>query len=840
MGGAVAQVRDPSVGGDAMPGLHRRTLLARTAGTAAAAALPGALAAGCGRSLVPAAAQPEPPLVHYRMPYGSAALQPGPALERTYDEMALLAALQGIVNRDAPRLYVLGVTGPGAQDLDAFWWARMAELGWSVAKARPTQAKDLQELLGMFGHRTRGLVVWDPAVPATQNVAATLAGVLDLLPVAQRKAPAGLAKEPLWQQLASGAVAPLYGDLVKAGWGVGLRLVHPDGSSMFTGKGTIPGTKLPSTGSAKDDAYIWAKVHYLDTGRTSATHMAYYIDAYWLRNPGAGGTIWNNTLVNHDYFVSERAFFFDLDPWTDEAPVDDPGQKPGTDAATLVSLLQSANRRTGGRHMINVGGFPPWAFKYTNVGKAGGKHGGVATEWTYAETLSSYNAFMEADALGYAGIANASFTRHLPLRSTYPQPPAPDRAALRRRGFLRPDGSVKPARYFAFYVGDFDSPAWLYHIAPTIWNDPARGSLPLSWAFDPNLCLRAAPAMAWTRATATAQDTFVAGDSGAGYLNPGALETPRSSGLPSGMATWAAHCRRFFRQWDLKVTGFIIEGDSPAMGPGGFKAYQTFSPGGIVGQKVPRLGLVDGMPVMAMNTDIGGTPSQAAASVRALFLPESGAQFAVARAVLQTPSWYLAASKGITARASGDTSPPIQVVDLPTLLALVAEHERHGGAPARGRRGAATLTVTAAGLKDAGLRPVSAPDGRWHLGKAGARAAVIFARNPFAPHGDSYFYLRVTPGLFSSPGATPWLQVRYYDAPAGLALQCDYNAATPYTAAGPVTTTGSHRWKTVTWALGGADFKGSQNGGADLRLDAPVGLAIDRVALTNTRPAAGG
>ena len=823
-----------------MPGLHRRTLLARTVQTAAFAALPGTLMAGCGRSLVPAATQPEPPLVHYRMPYATVALQPGPTLERAYDEMALLSALQGIVNRDAPRLYVLGVTGPGTQDLDAFWWARMAELGWSVAKTQPTQAKDLQALLGMFGHRTRGLVVWDPAVPATQNVAATLAGVLDLLPIAQRKAPAGAAKQPVWEKLAFGSVAPLYSDLVKSGWGVAVRLVHPDGSSLFSGKGMIPGTHLPSTGSAKNDAYTWAKVHYLDTGRTSATHLAYYIDAYWLRNPGAGGSIWNNTLINHDYFVSQRAFFFDLDPWPNEAPVDDPSQKPGTDAATLIALLKSANHRTGGRQMINVGGFPPWAFKYTNFGKAGGTHGGVATEWVYAETLSSYNAFMEADALGYASIANASFTRHLPLRATYPQRAAPDRATLRQRGLLQADGSVKPARYFAFYVGDFDSPAWLYHMAPSLWTDPARGSVPLSWAFDPNLSLRAAPAMAWTRATATAKDSFVAGDSGAGYLNPGALEAPRSSGLPSGMATWAAHCRRFYRQWDLKVTGFIIEGDSPGMGPGGLKAYSTFSPGGIVGQKLPRQALSDGMPVLAMTSDIGGSASQAAANVRALFLPEASVQFAVARAVLQSPSWYRAAAEAMTARVSGDTMPPIQVVDLPTLLALVAEHQRHRGAAAVVRKGAASMTVTASGLRDAGLRPVSAPDGRWQLGKAGGRPAMLFTRNPFAPHGDSYVYLRVTAGVFAAHRATLWLQVRYYDAPAGLALQCDYNAATPYTATGSVTTTGSHTWKTVTWTLSAADFKGSQNGGADLRLDAPVGLAIDRVALTERRPAAGG
>ncbi len=349
----------------------------------------------------------EPPLVHYRLQYASVVLTPGPELTRAYDEAALLSALQGIVNRGAARLYVLGVSAPDGSDVDAFWWQRMGELGWTVARRKPYLATSLTELLKMFAHRTRGLVVWDPKVPATASVAATLAGALDLLPVAYRPAPGG--KVPQWQRLAGGV--SLYAQLRAAGFGVAVWLVNRDGSSMFTGKGRIPGTKLPSSGSAKNDAYRWAQVRYLDRGRCAADHMAYYIDAYWLRNPSAGGNFWQNTLVNHDYFVAKRAFFFDLDPWSDETPVDDPGIKPGIDAATLGGLLLSANGRTGRRRMINVGGFPPWQFKYSNFGSAGGAHGPVATEWRYAQTLSGYNAFMEADTY----LANASFTQ-IPAR----------------------------------------------------------------------------------------------------------------------------------------------------------------------------------------------------------------------------------------------------------------------------------------------------------------------------------------------------------------------------------------------------------------------------------------
>ncbi|EQD70078.1 hypothetical protein B1A_06491, partial [mine drainage metagenome] len=49
---------------------------------------------------------------------------------------------------------------------------------------------------------------------------------------------------------------------------------------------------------------------------------------------------------------------------------------------------------------IHIGGFIPWDKKYTKYPGAGGKHGGVATEWEYAYIVSCFNGYMDADALG--------------------------------------------------------------------------------------------------------------------------------------------------------------------------------------------------------------------------------------------------------------------------------------------------------------------------------------------------------------------------------------------------------------------------------------------------------
>jgi hypothetical protein len=94
------------------------------------------------------------------------------------DEQILFAALEGIVNRSSPHLYLEGLRY--AQDFDvdptaATWLHDTVPLG-----ARSVAPNDL---LMHFRSRVRGLVVWDPRLAVdTQNVATTIAGVDGVLP----------------------------------------------------------------------------------------------------------------------------------------------------------------------------------------------------------------------------------------------------------------------------------------------------------------------------------------------------------------------------------------------------------------------------------------------------------------------------------------------------------------------------------------------------------------------------------------------------------------------------------------------------------------------------------
>jgi hypothetical protein len=61
------------------------------------------------------------------------------------------------------------------------------------------------------------------------------------------------------------------------------------------------------------------------------------------------------------------------------------------------------------------------------------------------------------------------------------------------------------------------APSWLYKAVPAFFTDKTRGQVPLGWAFDPNLADRAPQVLVYAYRHATPRDTFIAGDSGAGY-----------------------------------------------------------------------------------------------------------------------------------------------------------------------------------------------------------------------------------------------------------------------------------------------------------------------------------
>jgi GxGYxYP putative glycoside hydrolase C-terminal domain/GxGYxY sequence motif in domain of unknown function N-terminal len=485
-------------------------------------------------------------------------------LYQEYDQQFLVSSLEALVNRDTQQLFVRFFPSP-----DDFWWARMRDPGSWLDGDTVQTVPSLSALLTQYVSYYQGAVVWDTNVPATSNVAAAVAGADNLLVLRYDATPGSV-----YQQLTTGPSAiPIK-----------VWLVNQDGSSLFTGNGTIPGTTLPSSGSAKNDAYRWMVQNYLKAGKLNPTELAYYVDSFCLKVKQVPSA----DRANLDYIMARRGIAFDLDCFGDEIPVDDPGQLMGTDLATLKLILATCNQLSHNNVMISLHGFIPFSYKYsdysTSVWNAGGIHDPVPAEWTMTQLMTSYNVNCDCES---NDVANASFYQHYPLPAVVPQAPFLTKSQLISRGLLAADGSLLPTNYYAFYVGDYDSVAWIYDFMPAYWADPARGTIPLSWAFNPNLADRFAFGLYWLRSNATANDSFVAGDDGAGYINPGMLTVPRSSGLPDAVPLWRARNATYFNQWNLDTVGFVIDGFSPFMTTEALDAYASFAPGGIVCQYAP-------------------------------------------------------------------------------------------------------------------------------------------------------------------------------------------------------------------------------------------------------------
>ncbi len=573
------------------------------------------------------------------------------AARKAWDTLHLTASVQGIVNRDSPRLFIRLMAGP-----DDFWWDYLRnEHGW-LAGRDIVRIDSVQAMLTHFASELKGVVVYRERPWVGSNLASTIAGVED--------------RVALRYDASSGSV-------FRQVLGSGVAFVE-DRLDLFDAEG-VPvwrveqGADNAPSGSDKRDAYLWLKRRCLDTGQVSKQYMGYYIDAFWLTDP-TKSSLPNCTLTNHDFFISQRAMFMDLHVWEDESPVDEPDQPAGTDLKTLRELMRAMHDYSDGG-IIHIGGFTPWAWKYTDHLGAGSAHGGVDTEWKLVKEVSSYNGLIDADALGYSGMTNASFYQHFPLEARYPQNPRPKLADIQRAGHIGANGRVAKKSYVLLYMGDYDSAAWLNQLVPDLWKDPARGTIPCTWAFNPNLDRRAPHAMHYVRTHQSPNDWFITGDNGAGYLNPSMLTAPRPEpDLPDGWERWIRHNIPAYERYDLTITGFLIEGHSPTIGELGMDAYMRFSPDGLVCHRhCGKRGLYRGeMPYVKHTRDIAGTPEEAAATIRGE-LDDRGTQFLFFRSVIQTPGWH---AELIERMMNSETGGRVRFVDPYTFFGLLKLHEK--------------------------------------------------------------------------------------------------------------------------------------------------------------------
>lgn len=521
-------------------------------------------------------------------------------LLRDYDTLILVTTLQGIVNRHRPQLYLIHDRSDGAgPDLDSFWLDVYRQpgqpYGW-LARTEIVRLDSLSQLLETFAGSVQGVVVWDPAVPATLNVATTIAGIENL---AVLRANSAIEAEVTAYLAVQQSLLGLFG---------------PGGRNGQT-----------SSGSAKVEAYLWAKEKYLDTGRANPRFLAYLEDGWpatrYSRQEMTRGGVY---ALERDYVVQQRGFAFDLSPWPDEKPNDDPVQPPGADAAALEAILAAAERQAGGA-LIKVWGFIPWYEKYASPpGNGSSRHSPVDGEWESTWLFSRYGAYLQGgggDVFGLA-LANVSVHKFGSRPARRPFPSAPPEATLVGLGYLTPGGEVAAGRAFImFYAGDYDLAHPVYtllgNLPPAPWLGSGRGQVPIAWGLNPALVEDIPAILGYLYATQSDQDYFVAANSGAGYLNPDALSQ-------LALLRWLWRSRRFYTDYGYNVQGFLLNGKGAAMSQRRLDAFALLAPAGMltpdfeIDEPWPRLQF--GAPLSAVQTEtLPDTPELAVEAVKSAY-----------------------------------------------------------------------------------------------------------------------------------------------------------------------------------------------------------------------------
>lgn len=446
-----------------------------------------------------------------------------------HDIARLITSLQGLINREYETNKVFLYWSDLGQD--EFWKTYLQQPGKLFSGLKEVHINSFENFLLTFHKQLKdcGLIIWDPKVPATSNVAATICGLDGFLPVKYDTEKKGLMNR-----------------LLEAGIKQKQTLV-----GLFTGKGNILNTDIKSTGSAKNDAYLWAMEKYMD--RCSNKFIAYMPDGastvadnpIYTQNSNNGPQ--HSSLYNHDYLIARRCFFVDLSCVGTELPADDKTQPMGTDLATLKRILQKRYDMAGGEFGQCIG-FIPWWLKYTSAGGWGSLRP-TTVEWMFSELLTAYNLEEEADAAMPCWISNTSAYYKSPKKTSYKQ----NTPKVTKRF----DSNTT---YVLYYLGDYDSSAWLKNHIPTWWKDPAKNSMPNMWAFNPNMIDRVPIVFDYIYENLGPNDYIVTGDSGAGYVIPESLYQYGSSvrTLPDGDQAWLKFSQPYLKLLNMDYCGFII------------------------------------------------------------------------------------------------------------------------------------------------------------------------------------------------------------------------------------------------------------------------------------------
>ncbi|MBR3844580.1 MAG: hypothetical protein IKM39_03640, partial [Clostridia bacterium] len=181
-----------------------------------------------------------------------------------------------------------------------------------------------------------------------------------------------------------------------------------------------------------------------------------------------------------------------------------------------------------------------------------------------------------------------------------------------------------------------------------------------------------------------ANEFIAAGDSGAGYVMPSGLlsgttlsysDYTRPAENGDGTDVWVAYCKKFYERFDIKATGFIINGDN-SYSSKIYSMYNQFSTMGSLhnGYSVSKMGTYQGVPYIYCHNGISDTTDPYTLYSHARY-SSGGYKFSAFRTICLSPTKIQTIVNNFDAYAAG-RGIKTQYVELYSFLKLAKESGR--------------------------------------------------------------------------------------------------------------------------------------------------------------------
>jgi hypothetical protein len=146
----------------------------------------------------------------------------------------------------------------------------------------------------------------------------------------------------------------------------------------------------------------------------------------------------------------------------------------------------------------------------------------------------------------------------------------------------------KNKKYVLIETNEGDTPRIVVSAFSKSWVDPRRGSLPISWSIDPQLGDEFPALFDYFSSTAGANDSFISGPGGCGYVYYGRMTDPQ-------IKTFATRCGRLMKDYGPAVidtfgqTSFINNAGADNQNDDTVSVLQNFSRYAAAGGVAPQL-----------------------------------------------------------------------------------------------------------------------------------------------------------------------------------------------------------------------------------------------------------